>query len=62
MNKDSKMDTKIIKRKLNGDSPILPSGTFIPMKDATIVGIEKTIVIPAKNFITSFRLLEIIVA
>ena len=42
--------------------PIIPRGTFIPIKDETIVGIEKTIVIPAKNFITSFKLLEIIVA
>ena len=56
------MENKIIKIKLNGESPILPNGTFMPIKDATIVGMENTIVIPAKNFMTSFKLLEIIVA
>ena len=38
-----------------------PKGTFIPKKLANIVGIEKTIVIPAKNLIATFKLLEIIV-
>lgn len=56
------METRMIRMKLKGESPIDPNGTFIPIKDATMVGIEKTIVIPAKNFITSFKLLEIIVA
>ena len=42
-------------------SPTTPNGTFIPKKDAIIVGIENTIVIPVKNFIITFKLLEIIV-
>ena len=50
-----------MKIKLIGDEPIRPRGTFIPIKDATMVGMENTMVIPAKNFITSFKLLEIIV-
>ena len=36
--------------------------TFIPKKLATMVGIDKTIVIDAKNFMTIFRLLEMIEA
>ena len=48
--------------KLYDEAPTFPNGTFIPIKDATMVGIEKTMVIPAKNFMTSFRLLDIIVA
>ena len=62
MIKESKTEIIIINIKLNGESPIPPKGTFIPINDATIVGIEQTIVILAKNFITSFKLLEIIVA
>ena len=62
ISKDNNNDNNIIRIKLNEDEPTLPKGTFIPIKDATIVGIENTIVIPAKNFITSFKLLEIIVA
>ena len=59
---DKTNEKTIIKIKLMLDFPTKPSGTFIPINDETIVGIENTIVIPAKNFITSFKLLEIIVA
>ena len=59
---DKTNEKAIIKIKLILDVPINPSGTFIPINDATMVGIENTIVIHAKNFITSFKLLEIIVA
>lgn len=38
-----------------------PNGTFIPIKLATIVGIDITIVNPAKNFIILFKLFDIIV-
>ena len=59
---DSTTEKPIIKIKLMLDRDNIPSGTFIPIKDATIVGIENTMVIPAKNFITSFKLFEMIVA
>ena len=39
-----------------------PSGTFIPKKEYIMVGMDNTIVAPAKNFITIFKLLETIVA
>ena len=42
-----------MKIKLIGDEPIRPRGTFIPIKDATMVGMENTMVIPAKNFMRS---------
>ena len=42
-------------------SPKAPKGTFIPKNEAIIVGTENTIVIPVKNFIITFKLLEIIV-
>ena len=42
-------------------SPTIPSGTFIPKKEAIIVGTENTIVIAVKNFTITFKLLEIIV-
>ena len=54
-------ETIQIKKKDNSLLPIKPNGTFIPKKEAIMVGIEKTIVIPAKNFMITFRLLEIIV-
>ena len=38
------------------------TGTFIPQKLANIVGIDKMIVMAAKNFITKFRLLLIMLA
>ena len=60
--RDNSSDIMIISIKLNGESPKLPNGTFIPIKEATMVGIEQTIVILARNFITSFKLLDIIVA
>ncbi len=59
---DKTKEKIIINIKLISDDPNLPSGTFIPINDATMVGIENTIVIPAKNFITSFKLFDIIVA
>ena len=46
-------------------SPIvakLPNGTFIPINDEIIVGIDKTIVAPARNFITLFKLFDTTVA
>ena len=48
-------------KKANSKSSRKPNGTFIPKKEEIIVGIENTIVIPAKTFIITFRLLEIIV-
>ena len=39
-----------------------PKGTFIPRKEDIIVGIDSTIVAPAKNFIIMFKLLETMVA
>lgn len=48
---DKTNEKAIIKIKLMLDFPISPKGTFIPINDETIVGIENTIVIPAKNFI-----------
>ena len=59
---DKSNEANIINIKLAGEEPISPNGTFIPINDATIVGIEQTIVMLAKNFITSFKLFEIIVA
>jgi hypothetical protein len=53
------MNTKMIKDK--GLVSKLPKGTFIPIKLATMVGIEITIVKPARNFIIVFKLLEMIV-
>ena len=41
---------------------IFPNGTFIPKNDDIIVGIDNTIVTPARNFITLFRLLDTMVA
>ena len=46
-------------------SPIVakfPNGTFIPINDDIIVGIDNTMVAPAKNFITLFRLFDTTVA
>ena len=60
--KDNINEHTIISIKLNDEVPTFPNGTFIPINDATIVGIENTIVIPAKNFIIWFKLFEIIVA
>ena len=60
MHKDIIKDIKIIKANDAGFSPSSPRGTFIPKKDAIIVGTENTIVIPVKNFIKTFKLLEII--
>ena len=42
--------------------PIVPNGIFIPKNENIIVGIEMTIVILVKNFMTLFKLLEITVA
>lgn len=39
-----------------------PSGTFIPKNDAIMVGIENTMVIPARNFMILFRLFDMMVA
>ena len=44
----------------SGSVPKLPNGTFIPRNEDIIVGTDITIVTPARNFMTSFRLLEII--
>lgn len=38
------------------------TGTFIPQKDANIVGMDKIIVMAAKNFITKFTLLLMMLA
>ena len=54
-------ETMQTNRKDSSLFPIIPNGTFIPKKEAIIVGIENTIVIPAKNFIMTLRLLEMIV-
>lgn len=46
-------------------SPIVakfPNGTFIPINDDIIVGIDNTIVAPAKNFMTLLRLFDTTVA
>ena len=48
-------------KKDKGFTPTSPRGTFIPINDAIIVGMEITSVIEVKNFITSFKLLEITV-
>ena len=40
----------------------LPNGTFIPINDDIIVGIDNTIVAPARNFITLFKLFDTTVA
>ena len=55
-------DTHIIFTNPNVSVIISPNGIFIPKNDEIIVGIDKTIVIPAKNFIASFRLLDAIVS
>ena len=60
MHKDIIKDINVIKANDAGLSPNSPSGTFIPKKDAIIVGTEKTIVIPARNFIITFKLFDII--
>ena len=57
-----KNENNIININENSPSLINPNGTFIPKNDAIIVGIENTIVIPAKNFIAIFKLFETIVA
>ena len=44
-----------------GSVPKLPRETFMPKNEAIIVGIEITNVIEVKNFMMSFKLLEIIV-
>ena len=38
--------------------PIAPNQTFIPRNDEMMVGIDKTIVMPARNFMMLLRLLE----
>ena len=43
----------------SGLVPMMPNWTFMPRNDDTIVGIDRTIVIPARNFIISFWLLLI---
>lgn len=46
-------------------SPIVakfPNGTFIPMNEDIIVGMDNTIVAPAKNFMTLFKLFDTTVA
>ena len=43
----------------NGECPSGILSKFIPKKLAIIVGIDKTIVTVAKNFITIFKLLDI---
>ena len=55
---------EILKRKKNeyGLWENFPKLTFIPIKEAIMVGIDITIVIPAKNFIIPFKLFEITVA
>ena len=55
------IDNKNIMKNDKGLSLNIPKGTFIPMKLATIVGIDITIVKPARNFIILFKLFEIIV-
>ena len=45
-----------IPKKAQGLLLNIPKGTFIPRKEAIMVGIESTIVIPAKNFIIMFKL------
>lgn len=52
-------DRAMIITKEYGSVPKLPRETFIPKKDAIIVGIEITKVIEVKNFMMSFKLLEI---
>ena len=52
----------IIIKKPYFKSEIIPRWTFMPRKDATIVGTEKIIVILVNIFIAWFRLLDIIVA
>ena len=42
--------------------PANATGTFIPQNEANIVGMDKIIVIAAKNFITKFTLLLMMLA
>ena len=53
-------DKLTIKMKENGFVPKSPRDRFIPKKEEIIVGMEITRVIDVKNFIISFKLLEII--
>ena len=55
------IDNKNIMKNDKGLSLNIPRGTFIPIKLATMVGIDITIVRPARNFIILFRLFDIIV-
>ena len=59
--KESRKDTIQTAKKANSKSSRKPNGTFIHKKEEIMVGIENTIVMPAKTFIITFRLLEIIV-
>lgn len=43
-------------------SPTIPNGTFMPRNDEMIVGIERMIVTPARNFMMLFCSLLMIVA
>lgn len=56
--------TKDMMKTIKKASGLFANGisTFIPKKLATMVGIDKTIVIDAKNFMTIFKLLEMIEA
>ena len=42
--------------------PLNATGTFIPQKLASMVGMDKIMVMAAKNFITKFTLLLMILA
>lgn len=55
-----KKDRLTIKTNEKGFVPKEPSDKFIPKNEEIIVGIEITKVIDVKNFIISFKLLEII--
>ena len=59
---DNIVDNNSNNRNASGSVAILPNFTFIPMNDDIIVGIDKTIVAPAKNFMTLFRLFDTTVA
>ena len=55
-------DVKIIRIKAFMFVLMEPKGTFIPRNEDIIVGIDRTMVAPARNFIILFRLLETMVA
>ena len=62
MIKESIAEIKTKAKNDKGLSEKIPNGTFMPINEAIIVGMEKTIVIPDKNFIITFKLFEIILA